>query len=250
MSPTDLVNLNTAAAATEIWFNSLFHLRSFLARAAALVQRYPELATHNPMPELTAKALIMHPPLDQSAVAQVAPEKIEADHRTVITEATDADAKLLIGAFSILRRRGENFRLFTIGGGVEFPEEVRPIVLSPLDDLAITRAMFSSAIYLATRTDAPADHWAVRALHCGCWPLFPQSGLYRELIPEMLHETCLYDGPPDVLASRLQDAFQLEHFGGYEEALAKLLRRFDPLIACTAMDERLADLAAAKPVMR
>ena len=35
-TPLDLVNLNTAAAATEIWFNSLFHLRSFMARATAL----------------------------------------------------------------------------------------------------------------------------------------------------------------------------------------------------------------------
>src|SRR6476659_4137469 len=30
--PLDLVNLNSAAAATEIWFNSMYHLRSFFER--------------------------------------------------------------------------------------------------------------------------------------------------------------------------------------------------------------------------
>ena len=47
-APLDLVNLNTASAATEIWFNSDCHLRTFLARAAALVERHPELSAANP----------------------------------------------------------------------------------------------------------------------------------------------------------------------------------------------------------
>ena len=34
-NPLDMANLNTATASTEIWFNSLFHLRDFLSRATA-----------------------------------------------------------------------------------------------------------------------------------------------------------------------------------------------------------------------
>src|SRR5438045_1095787 len=55
-NPLEMANLNTATAATEIWFNSLFHLRDFLARASALVARHQELQGRNPMHELTAKA--------------------------------------------------------------------------------------------------------------------------------------------------------------------------------------------------
>src|SRR6266496_111651 len=54
--PTDLVNLNSAMAASEIWFNSLFNLRTFLSRASGLVARHPELQMRNPMPRLAAKA--------------------------------------------------------------------------------------------------------------------------------------------------------------------------------------------------
>jgi hypothetical protein len=42
-APLDLVNLNTANAATEIWFNSEWHRRTFLARAGALIERHPNL---------------------------------------------------------------------------------------------------------------------------------------------------------------------------------------------------------------
>jgi hypothetical protein len=250
MLPTDLVNLNTAAAATEIWFNSLFHLRSFLSRAGALVQRYPELATRNPMPELTAKAQILYPPLDQGALRQLSGQSIDRVRRSIVTDTVDADMKLLSGAFGVLGRRGETFQLYAIGGGADMPSDIQCTMLSPMDDVGIAKAMMGSSVYLSTRVDAPADHWAVRALLAGCWPLFPQSGVYRELIPEILRSSCLYDGPPDILASRLQDAFHLERIGGYEDALTKILRRFDPLIACTAMDDRLADLAAAKPLGR
>src|SRR4030095_4518964 len=44
-SPLDLVNLNTANAATEIWFNSDWHRKTFLGRAKALVERHPEISS-------------------------------------------------------------------------------------------------------------------------------------------------------------------------------------------------------------
>ena len=36
----DLVNLNTAQAATEIWFNSSYHKQTFFILARALVERH------------------------------------------------------------------------------------------------------------------------------------------------------------------------------------------------------------------
>ena len=64
--PNDLVNLNTAAAATELWFNSIYHFKRFVGKAAALVERYPELQMRNPIPDLMAKSRVMHPPLDMA----------------------------------------------------------------------------------------------------------------------------------------------------------------------------------------
>src|SRR3954470_23582474 len=48
-NPLDMANLNTATAAHEIWFNSMYHLRDFFGRAASLVTRPPELSSRNSM---------------------------------------------------------------------------------------------------------------------------------------------------------------------------------------------------------
>src|SRR5947199_147911 len=45
--PLHLVNLNTAATAGELWFNSLHHLKSFLMKASKLVERHPELSNQD-----------------------------------------------------------------------------------------------------------------------------------------------------------------------------------------------------------
>ena len=82
--PLDLVNLGTAQAATEIWFNSVYHRRTFMIRAAALVERHPELTSRNPIPELQRKARLMPPPVDLNLVHEFQQaEKIQRNPRTI-----------------------------------------------------------------------------------------------------------------------------------------------------------------------
>src|SRR4051794_22317199 len=95
-SSLDLVNLNTATAATEIWFNSLYHLRTFLAKASALVRRHPELSSRSPMAELTARAQLMPPPIDFSMLHELAHAGgLKRDKRTIYVETRDANTNLL-----------------------------------------------------------------------------------------------------------------------------------------------------------
>ena len=102
-------------------------------------------------------------------------------------------------------------------------------------------------VFISTRIDAPADVHAVRALACGCWPIVPDAGVYPELIPDLLHSSCLYDGSASVLASRLQDVWHLAPPDGYDEELASILHRFDPVAACNAIDQRVEELVSGKP---
>jgi hypothetical protein len=245
-SPLDLVNLNTAAAASEIWFNSMFHLRSFLARAGSLVKKHPELSNHSPMAQLTSKAQIFQPPVDLSVLHSLAPSmKGQRNKRTIFVETRDSDVSLLNAVFYLLQRRGEEFKLYTVGNLDGLTPDLPRIALPETDDQAQAQAMMESGVFLSVKYDAPCDHYAVRALAAGCWPLMPNSGVYRELIPEGMHSSCLYDGRAEQLAGRLQDVFHLEQPAGYEAQQLLILRRFDPVVACRAMDERLSDMAAA-----
>jgi hypothetical protein len=249
--PLDLVNLNTAMAATEIWFNSLYHLRTFLAQATAVVRRHPEISGKNPVAELAAKANLMAPPVDVKLLDElVGREVIYRNKRNVFVETRDADLKLLNAAFGSLQRRGEFFRLHTVGPVEGLLPDLERVALPETDDVAQCRAILKSGIFVSAKPGAPFDHLAVRALSAGCWPLCPQEGVYAELLPESLHSPCLYDRSADTLAGRMQDVWHLEHEHGYEFALRDMLKRFDPVAACRAMDDRFEELIISHDLLR
>ena len=246
-SPFDLVNLNTAAAATEIWFNSMYHQQAFLARAGALVNRHMELRARNPMPDLTRKAQLMSPPVDVSMLHEIAmSERLHRDKRTVFVETRDADLRIINTVFGIVDRRGEAFQLVTVGPVDGLNDAFPRITLPENDDEAQIRAMLQAGIFFSAKPGAPCDHHAVRALMAGCWPLVPAEGVYRELLPETLRSQCLYDHASDTLAGRMQDVWHLEHVTDYERRLHDILHRFDPEVACKAIDERLEQLVMSR----
>jgi hypothetical protein len=241
----DFVNLNSATAASEIWFNSLFHLRTFLSRATALVDRHPELSSRNPMPAITAKTQLLPPPIDLGMIGTMreSGEPVRREKHTIFADTRDADARLLNAACATLTRRGEQFRLITVGPLDDVAPDLPRTTISESDENVHVHALLESGVIISTRRDAPADHHAVRALAAGCWPVFPNSGVYPELLPKFLHSSCLYDGSVDQLASRVQDTWHLSHPDGYEGDLHRILKNFDAIAACKAMDDRLSELA-------
>ncbi|HVT90087.1 MAG TPA: DUF3524 domain-containing protein [Tepidisphaeraceae bacterium] len=248
--PLDLVNLNTAMASTEIWFNSLFHLRTFLSRATALVNRHHEIAGQNPVATMAGKAHLMPPPVETKMFGEItANEVLYRNKRNIFLETRDADLKILNTTFGMLRRRGENFNLFTVGPVEGLMADVPRTTLPENDEMAQCRAMLNCGIFLSSKMGTPFDHFAVRALAAGCWPQCPVDAVYSELMPEVMHSPCLYEYAPDTLAGRMQDHWHLEHEHNYEYALGELLRRFDPQIACKAIDDRLDELVISHSVL-
>jgi hypothetical protein len=249
--PLDLVNLNTAAAATEIWFNSMYHLRSFFERVGAMVGRMPDLAAHDPLPELTSKVQIMPPPVGTNLIQKVAqePGAPARERRTIFVETRDADNQLLNKALERLVRRNERFKLITVGPVEDLNPELPRQTLPESDERAHVAGMLQSGIFVSTKREATVDHHAIRALLSGCWPLVPADGVYREMIPDGLHKACLHDGSPEDLAGRIQDLWHLGGLqAGHEQEMQKILHRFDPIPACRAFDERLEELAVAHSI--
>jgi hypothetical protein len=255
--PLDFVNLNTATAATEIWFNSAFHLRLFLARANAFIGRHSEISTMSPSGALAGKAHVMSPPIDLGAInerfkAITAPGKgrIKRPQRNIFVETRDADVGLLNAGIGVVRRRGEAFELTTVGPVEGLDASISRRTLPEQDDLAHVNALFDSGIFLSAKPTATCDFHAVRALAAGCWPIFPRGGVYPELLPKSLHSSCLFDPMPEPMGTRLQDAWHLQRPDGYEDELHDILSHFEPMDACRAMDQRLEELAVAHTLRR
>lgn len=250
-TPLDLVNLNTATAAGEIWFNSLFHLRTFLARATALVEKHMELSTRNPMPDLAAKAHLILPPVDLAAVHElVEGQSIIRQKRTLFIDTRDADIPLLNAALGTLHRRNEKFSLITVGPADGLSTDFQRRSVSEINDTAQIEAMHEAGLIVSAKPAATADHHLVRALAAGCWPIVPDTGVYPELLPEELHRYCLYDGSHDILVSRLLDTWHLERPQGYMDEMLRILQKFEAITASKAVDQRLEELAVVHSVSR
>jgi hypothetical protein len=246
-NPLDVANLNTAAAAHEIWFNSLYHLRDFFTRASTLVQRHPELSGRNPMPELTAKAQLIAPPVDFTPINEhLLKGGPQRRKRAIFVDTRDADAKLLNAALGTLARRGERFELITIGPVEELSEELPRTTLPEIAEASHVNAMLSCGIFLSAKPGCPCDYRAVRAMAAGCWPVVPNSGCYPEIVPASIQSAAMYEASPSALTSRIQDVWHLERPGGYEQEMAEILHRFDPITACRIIDERLEELCGTQ----
>jgi hypothetical protein len=246
-SPLHLVNLSTAGAANEIWFNSLFHLRTFLRRASALVDAHPELAARNPLPELTGKAQVMPPPVDFARDGDLLADNFPPrEPRTVLVHTRESEIETLNAGLGVLERRGERITVLAIGDADRLDIQRPRVTVPENDEAAVTRALYQAGVYLSCRARPLADVLAVRALNAGCWPVFPKAGVYAELLPRSMHALCLYDpGELDRLATLVQNSWFTEPPAGYEAEVARIVSRFNALEACHAIDQRLEQLAAS-----
>lgn len=243
-SPLDLINLNSAAAASEIWFNSGFHFKSFVAAAGGLVRRHPELAMRNPLPALMAKAHVMPPPVDLAFVHETLQgQEIIRRKRTIFLNTCDANFALLNTALRTLDRRGESYNLIIVGPTEHLDSAFPRRQISDVDQPAQILALAEAGLIVSASPTATADHHVIRALSIGCWPIVPAAGVYPEIIPDIIHPNCLYDVTPDGLLNRLLDAWHLGRPDNFEPDVLKILTDFDAINRCKEMDQRLTELA-------
>jgi len=245
--PLDLVNLNTASAATELWFNSSYHKRTFLIRAAALVDRHPELSNRSPIPNISSKSRYMPPPVDLSLVHEIESEKIRRDPGKLFVETRDADIQLLNDAFAYLRERALAFAAVTVGPVDDLDPSVPRTTVSEHDERAQIRAMFACGVVTSTKTEAASDYQVVRALAAGCRPVLPDGGTYPEILPQALHPSCLYDVSYEGLAEGLTEALTPTDPPWRYDGFPQAFRQFDAISACRAIDERVEQLVSQNP---
>jgi hypothetical protein len=156
---------------------------------------------------------------------------------------------LLNHALATVTRRGESFELVTVGPVEQLATDLPRHTVSETDDAGQIQAIHQASVYLSAKPHTPCDLHAIRALAADCWPIVPRAGVYMELVPKMLQSACMYDpADPDSLASRIQDHWYIEKPTGYAAEVAKILKPFDAIAACKAIDQRLNDIAATRAV--
>jgi len=242
-TPTDLVNLNSAMAASEIWFNSLYNLRTFLSRASAMVARHRELQMRSPLLQLTAKAHLVPPPVDMAVLNDLAAQSaVRRDPRSILVDARGADPKVITAVLRALEKRSERLRVSVIGTVKGVPES-KVTFVAERDDMGHIRSLLEAGVLVTARPGAPADDLIVRALATRCHPVVPNSGVYPEILPPSMHSHCLHDGTAESIIDRLLDGWRVDYpLAGYTDDLEPILAPFDAIKACRNIDDRLAKL--------
>lgn len=239
----DLVNLSTAAAATEIWFNSQFHHRSFLERAAAMFAQFPETSRRNPATDLKGKSRHMPPPTDLRVVEGISrAEQLVQRLGLIFVETRDADVELLNSALESVQNAGGDFSLVTVGPVNKLSETWKRRTVGEADEVEQIRALCEAHIFLSIRPQLPFDLYCVRGLLAGCVPIVPDSGVYSELLPRKFHNAYTYPPQPEDLADRILQ--MLTTAAQPADGICDALKPLDALSACRAIDERLQQLAA------
>jgi hypothetical protein len=244
--PAVLANLASAATAQEIWFNSAYHQRSFMERTRALLARQEQQVAGDPVADLEEKSRLMPPPTDLHLAQHVqTASSIQRDKRTLFIDTHDADCQILNATLATLERRKEPFQIITVGPARGLSNQWPRAIVPDDNDFAIVQGMLKSGAFITLRRNALWDNRLLLALSAGCWPIVPDAGVYRDLIPALLNERCLFDGTPGHLAFTIQDFWELQLPDGHAEAIQSILQPVNAETATRGIDERLVELAIA-----
>jgi hypothetical protein len=242
--PIDHVNLLTALEASECFFNSLHHLRSFMGRAQAVFRQLPHFFDLDASQRLMSRSSLLPPPVEVDAVADLEGRAgFQRNRRAVFVDLRGADTKLLADGIRVLQSRKQTFELVTIGPRGHLPADLPRTSIPEFDEDGATFAMARCGTYLSTQTEANFDARAIMALASGMRAVLPETAAYPELVPPDFHATTLYQPHPDFLASALQDIWALPELSGWDDELHAGMHKFDAESATTTIDWKLAALA-------
>jgi len=217
------INFSSAMSADRVFFNSRYHMGSFLTGLEVFLKGFPD---HN---ELASVGLIEA----RSAVLPVGMdfERLESAAGEETVDAEPSRAPLILWnhrweydknpgdffrALYILEERGLEFEVAVLGENfkkrpVEF-DEARERLGKRVVHFGFVEDFGSYARWLKRADIAPvtSNHdffgcSVVEAIRCGCHPILPRRLAFPEHLPTELHEAYFYDGFDD-LVSRLESA--------------------------------------------
>ena len=257
---TDLANVSCAEAAA---FNSAYNRDSFLEGCLQLFSRLPDARPLTLVEEARRKIRIAPPGIDASAIDAAAARVSETspagpsgrplviwNHR----HEHDKDPDTTFRVLARLAARGIEFSLAILGQ--RFPDEPEAfdrarrelaprIVFDGYPDrkgyfewLARGTAVVSSALQENFGLSV------IEAARAGCFPMVPKRLAYPEVLPDSVHEACLWRGEEEyeAMLEKILTSSDEER-RRKTEPLARWLDRYDWAARATALDGILEEIS-------
>ncbi len=202
-----LINVRSALAAGLVVFNSEFHRRDFLGAVPGLPGSGPDAA--ETALTIQKRSAVAHPGIDVEGIAapgRRGPLRVLWNHRWEY----DKCPEVFFAALASLARRGADFRVIVCGeqfrtwpeaferGRGELGERVEHFGYAASQE--DYRALLGRAdVEVSTAAQESFGIAVLEACAAGCMPLLPGRLSYPELIPEALHDECIYADQDDLV---------------------------------------------------
>ena len=204
-------NITSCLAADAVWFNSQYHLESFLAGVDRLLAKMPDFVPEGIADTIRHQAAVL--PLG------LAPELLDLgrvydrgrpptvlwNHRWEYDKNPDEFFETLFD----LQRAGIDFRLIVAGENFRAAPPIfaaaEKVLAERIDHFgyAPERATYLKLLKRSDIIVSTAIHEffglaVLEAIAAGCYPLLPDRLSYPELLPEDAHDRCLYNDAADL----------------------------------------------------
>lgn len=214
------INYSSALAADKLFFNSRYHMESFLDEVWRLLKNFPDYNELDTVRAIRDKSNTLHLGLDLKRLDEHRSKNIQKSEKPLILWnhrwEYDKNPADFFKALHILAEREINFELAILGENFrkkpdEF-EEARKILGDRIIQFGYAED-FSSYASLLWKADimpvtSNQDFFGgsvVEGIYCNNFPLLPKRLAYPEHIPEEFQEEFFYDDFDD-LVNRLEQA--------------------------------------------
>jgi len=253
-------NVTTALAADRVVFNSCFHRDAFFEALPGLIRLMPDYRPGWVVDAIRGRSSVLYPgcrfPDEQEDLTPLdskAPPLVVWNHRWEY----DKDPDAFFCSLDRLKSRGLDFEIALLGERYgRIPEvfrRARDRYGSRIVQCGFVRSrkryldwLKRGTVVVSTAIQENFGIAVVEAVRCGCIPILPRRLSYPELIPEDVHEMCLYDGSDDLdmkLARVLNDPVAWEPL---RECISNSMARFSWDRQGALYDRMLDELARSR----
>jgi glycosyltransferase involved in cell wall biosynthesis len=251
-----MINWLSMLAADRVLFNSHYHLNDWFRALPNMLKHFPDYTHLRRVEEVCAKASVLPVGCDLRRLDAVPRTGDTGKPPLILWNQRweyDKDPQTFFRALYTLQGEGVDFRVAIAGKSHRQSAPEFQAASARLGEQVVHFGYAASEDYDALLRQADivvstAIHEffgvaIVEAVYAGCFPLLPDRLSYPELIPDSLHDACLYDSSEDLL-SRLRWA--LAHRDDTRSLAGELrpaMARFDWSAMAPAYDRQLASVA-------
>ena len=206
-----VTNITTCLAADKVFFNSEYHMNSFIAAADALLQKMPDFIPHKAPRQIRCKSEVLPVGIEVQRIRDIAAAYDRQTHngsdlRIIWNQRWEYDKnpEEFYSALRMLADSGTDFRLTVLGENFrrvpEVFDKIKKEFSSQLEYFGYINnreqylhCLAEGGVVVSTAAHEFFGIAVLEAVAAGCIPLLPNRLSYPELIPVEEHEECIYD---------------------------------------------------------